>query len=46
LKTLRKRTGKKKDQFTKPDEFQSLTQRVYYYIQQNAKTVYAALARY
>jgi predicted negative regulator of RcsB-dependent stress response len=44
LKTWRKKTGKKKDQFTKPDEFQSLTQKVLSYAKENTQKVYIGLA--
>jgi tetratricopeptide (TPR) repeat protein len=43
LKTFRKKTGKKKGQFTQPDEFQSITRRVMDYVQANTKQVYIAL---
>ena len=43
MKTFRKRTGKKKGQFTQPDEFQTLTRKAMDYIQMNTKTVYIAL---
>lgn len=44
MKTWRKKTGKKKDQFTKPDEFQSLTQKVLAFAQENTQKVYMGLA--
>jgi predicted negative regulator of RcsB-dependent stress response len=43
LKTWRKKTGKKKEQFTKPDEFQSLTQKAMAYVQENTQKVYIVL---
>ncbi len=44
MTTWRKRTGKKKEQFDGPDEFQSLTQRVLLYVQKNIKKFYIGLA--
>ncbi len=44
MTTWRKRTGKKKEQFSGPDEFQSLTQKALLYVQRNIKKFYIGLA--
>jgi predicted negative regulator of RcsB-dependent stress response len=44
LTTWRKRTGKKKNQFSGPDEFQSFTQKVLLYVQENIRMFYIGLA--
>ena len=44
MTTWRKRTGKKKDQFTGPDEFQSFTQKALLYVQENIRKFYIGLA--
>ena len=44
MTTWRKRTGKKKDQFTGPDEFQSFTQKALLYVQENINKFYIGLA--
>ncbi|MGC2425343.1 MAG: tetratricopeptide repeat protein [Nitrospirota bacterium] len=44
MTTWRKRTGKRKDQFTGPDEFQSFTQKALLYVQENIKKFYIGLA--
>ncbi|HEY3347829.1 MAG TPA: tetratricopeptide repeat protein [Nitrospirota bacterium] len=43
MKTFRKKTGKKKDMLTAPDEFQSLSRRVGAYIQENTTAAYIVL---
>jgi predicted negative regulator of RcsB-dependent stress response len=44
LTTWRKRTGKKKNQFSGPDEFQSFTQKALLYVQENIRKFYIGLA--
>jgi predicted negative regulator of RcsB-dependent stress response len=44
LTTWRKRTGKKKNQFTEPDQFQSFTQKALLYVQENIRKFYVGLA--
>jgi len=44
LKSLRKKTGKKKNKYNEPDEFQSLTSRVFDYIREHTRQAYAVLA--
>lgn len=44
MTTWRKRTGKKKDQLTGPDEFQSFTQKALLYVQENIRKFYIGLA--
>ncbi len=44
MTTWRKRTGKKKEQFSGPDEFQSFTQKALLYVQKNINKFYIGLA--
>ncbi|MHB8172888.1 MAG: tetratricopeptide repeat protein [Nitrospirota bacterium] len=44
MTTWRKRTGKKKEQFSGPDEFQSFSQKALLYVQENMKKFYIGLA--
>jgi predicted negative regulator of RcsB-dependent stress response len=44
LTTWRKRTGKKKNQFSGPDDFQSFTQKALLYVQENIRKFYIGVA--